>query len=259
MHGVDLRRDKLGRMSERSFDKLATKVDRYLRKEDTLLAKAIKGVCSLQREEYRNSPQKRGFEFVITTPVAVLTIPVVEILGAAAKMEDGGSMFFLQERVGKDGELVEIKKIRTMREGSDNVEDPIAIAPKNDPETDPRNTKLGEKIRAYEIDEFPQFLQILKGEISLVDIRSAPQYVIDYIKKNRPDTFDEWYKAYQEGTPGLLSLRSALSNDRKNDLKRHHYDVLYARKASLGLDLFIIYRTGLRMLRKVEQKLKEKR
>ena len=244
---------------QQSNEGLATRVDRYLRKEDTLLAKAIKGVCSLQGKEYRNGRFKRGFEFVITTPVAVLTIPVSQILGMAAKMEDGESMFFLQERVGKGGEPVKIVKIRTMKNGFEAAERSLANASKFEPEDDPRNTRLGQKIRAYEIDEFPQFLQVLKGEISLVDIRSAPQYVIDFIKEKRPDTFDEWYKAYQEGTPGLLSLRSALSNERKNDLKRHHYDVLYARKASLGLDLFIIYRTGLRMLRKVEQKIKEKR
>ena len=246
-------------MPERSFDELATRVDRYLRKEDTLLAKAIKGVCSLEGKEYRNSRFKRGFEFVITTPVVVLTIPVAQILGAAAKMEDGESMFFLQERVGKGGEPVKIVKIRTMKNGSGAAEQSLAHTSKFEPEDDPRNTRLGQKIRAYEIDEIPQFLQGLKGEISLGDIRSAPQYVVDFIKEKRPDTFDEWYKAYQEGTPGLLSLRSALSNDRKNDLKRHHYDVLYARKASLGLDIFIIYRTGLRILRRVEQKIKGKR
>lgn len=245
-------------MAERFVGKgFATKVDRYLRKEDTTLARAVNGTCSLRGTEYRNSRFKKGFELVITTPVAIMSIPATAMLGVAAKLESGGSMFFVHERIGQGGKPVGLVKIRTMKSGSDNPESNLANTPNHEPEDDPRNTKLGQKIRAYEIDEFPQFLQILKGDISLIDIRCIAQYAIDYIKENRPTTFEEWNKAYLAGKPGLLNLNWAINKHKKDDLKRHHYDMLYARKASLGLDLFIIYRTSLRMFRKVEEKIKK--
>ncbi len=235
----------------------ATRVDRYLRREDTGLARAINCVCSLRGTEWRNSKFKERFELVITTPVAVMSIPATAMLGVAAKLEDGGSMFFVHERVGQGGEPIGLVKIRTMEPGSDSPESALANTSKHEPEDDPRNTKLGKTIRAYELDEFPQFLQILKGDISLIDIRCITQYAIDNIKKNRPTTFEEWNEAYLAGKPGLLNLHSAVNKHRKDDLKRHHYDMLYARKASLGLDLFIIYRISLRMFRKAEEKIKK--
>ena len=87
------------------------RIDRYFRREDTLLANGLRKACSLQGTEYRNSKFKRNFELTITAPVALLSIPVTALLGLAAKVEDGGSMFFSQERVGKDGKTVEIVKI----------------------------------------------------------------------------------------------------------------------------------------------------
>ncbi len=247
-------------MIERSLEYgIATKVDRYLRREDSVVAKIVNGVNSSHGTQWRESSFKRGFELAIAAPVALMTTPVAVCLGAAAKLEDGGSMFFVHERVGKDGEPVRIIKIRAMKAGSDNPKLAIEISPKHEPEDDPRNTRLGKTMRVFEIEEFPQFLQVLKGDISLVDIRCLPQYAFDNIQENRPVTFEEWNTAYFAGKPGLLNLHSAVNKNRKNDLKRHHYDMLYARKASLGLDLFIIYRVALRMFKKMEEKIKIKR
>src|SRR3989344_8275538 len=90
-------------------------MEQYLRREDTALAKALNSICSLKGEEYRNSKFKRGLEFVLTLPAAMFSIPVTAMLGVAAKFEDGGTAFFIQERIGKDGKPIDVVKIRAMK------------------------------------------------------------------------------------------------------------------------------------------------
>ena len=222
-------------------------VDRYLRKEDTLLAKGIKGICSLQGADYRNSVFKRGFELAITLPMATLSIPITAMLGVAARREDGGTAFYIQERVGKGGKPVDIVKVRSMK-----MTAPAELSPYvGNPEDDPRHTSVGRKIRALELDELPQLLQVLKGDISLIDVRIIPQYNIDYIKANRPKSFEAWRKAYEAGKPGGMNLDPALNSRPNHALTRLHYDMLYAKKASLGLDLYIIFKTTGRLLKKL--------
>jgi len=125
------------------------------------------------------------------------------------------------------------------------------------PENDPRNTKLGKVLRAFEFDELPQLFEVLSGKLSLVDIRSMATSDFDIVREHKPDVYERWKEAYYEGTPGLFSLNSAINRDRKHVLKRQRFDIFYAEHASLGLDLFILYRTGLRMVRKAEQKIRQ--
>ena len=122
------------------------------------------------------------------------------------------------------------------------------------PEDDPRNTQLGKKMRAFELEELPQLLQVLKGDISLIDIRAISQGAINRIEANRPENFEVWRKAYDAGKPGLLNLNAAINPRRKDVLTRLHYDMLYAKKASLGLDLYIIFKTAGRLLKKLGEK-----
>jgi lipopolysaccharide/colanic/teichoic acid biosynthesis glycosyltransferase len=231
-----------------------TRVDRYFRREDTALAEALKTVCPLEGEEYRNCKAKRVTGVLIAAPIAAVTAPVVGILALAAKVEDGGSSFYIQERVMGEDKTVPVAKIRCMKEGSDNdTWAALRNAVIYGEAKDPRNTRLGRFMRQYELEELPQVWQVMKGQLALVDIRATARYVIDYIKKERPESFGEWWKAYISGKPGLFSLNTAVSEKRKDDRKRHHLDIFYSRKASLGLDLFILYRTGVRMWLKLRQ------
>lgn len=234
----------------------ATRIDRYLRREDTFLALTLRVVSPDVGCEYRESPEKRVAELVIATPLAVATLPVMGILATAKKIEDGESAFYVQERLSRYGSIP-VVKIRSMKKDADNdIGTNLHNAATYGEECDPRNTRLGGFMRKYELEELPQLWQVVAGQLSLVDIRAAPQYVFDFIKKNRPETFEEWETAYRESNrPGIFSLNSAVSDKRKDDRKRHHYDLLYAKKASLGLDLYILYRTGLRMAKKATQKI----
>lgn len=227
-------------------------IENYLRREDTLLARTLKHLSPKEGRPYRESGLRRAMELGLATPAALATLPLVGLLSLIAKLQDGGTFFYVQDRVGKEGKIIPVVKIRCMKMDADSdIWASLTNASVFGKENDPRNTRLGSFMRKFELEELPQLWQVMRGDLSLIDIRSAPQYVVDYIQRERPCVFDEWEKAYQDGKPGLFSLNSAVNTKRKDDLKRHHYDLLYSRRASLGLDLFILYRTGVRMLRRL--------
>jgi len=145
-----------------------------------------------------------------------------------------------------------------MQPGKDNPQLALENMNKYAPEDDPRNTKIGKLLRLLELDEIPQLFQVLAGKLSLFDIRCIADYSIDLIQQNRPKSFNEWEKAYSEGKPGLIGLNAVMNPDRKNDLKRHHYDILYAKKANLGLDLYILYRSIIYALNKFKRKINKR-
>ena len=240
-------------MGEKPSDRRS--VEKYLRREDTMLAKALHGVCSLRGGEYRNSSFKYGLELAIVLPALTVAIPVSAILGVAAKLEDGGSMFFVQERVGKDGKPLSVAKIRTMKPGSETAVSFLEHHGKFESGEDPRNTRIGRLVRASDLDELPQLLKVVTGEMSLIDVRCVDKVAIDRLRQLRPETFEEWYQAYIAGTPGIVNLYSAASQGIKFSTKKHHYDMLYAKKAKLGMDLFILYKTSQRIYRRIKAKL----
>lgn len=236
---------------------LRTRIDRYLRKKDTVLANSLHAVCSDEGQRYRESSKKRVREAIIISPVAVVTLLLLGVLALMAKLEDGGSSFYVHERIGKNRKPIPLVKIRRMKEEADK-ESWAIIHERNQivgEAGDPRNTKLGRFMRQYELEELPQLWQVILGTIALVDIRAVTQDAADLMKKLMGESaYNKWENAYLEGRPGLFSLNSAINNHRKNDTQRSPLDLLYAEKASMGLDLFVLYRTGLRMAEKLYMK-----
>lgn len=232
------------------------KMDRYFRREDTLLSQACKKISPTEGSCFRQEQpvSKRAVDIMIATPTAVATLPIVGILAAAAKLEDGGPSFYLQKRVGQNGEPFEMVKVRCMKVDADkDTEGEMRNVELYEAENDPRNTRLGKITRKYELEELPQLWQVVKGDLSLVDIRAANQNTHNYIEKKNPINAKKWKEEYYRGKPGLFSLNSAVNPKRKDNTKRIHYDLLYARRASLGLNLYILWRTGVRALRSLNK------
>lgn len=249
--------------SERSFGE---RVDWYLRREDTVVAKTLKRISPSEGEAYRNSHLKRGVEIAVATPMAVVATPIILGLGAASAIEDKGSAFYCDDRIGKHGEKIRVVKVRSMitdaelqkemvmRDGTGKI-----------PENDPRVTKVGRLARMFELDELPQLFQVILGRLALVDNRAISEGTIEGVTRGRPveqrpkawseERLSEWLRAYFAGRPSLFSLWAAC-RQYKEDERRYHYDLLYSRKASLGLDLYIIYRTSARMFEKMVKKLR---
>ena len=237
---------------------ISTRVDRWLRNESTLLAKGLKFITGPEGEMYRESQRKKFFDFALALPVVgVAAVPTIIILGVNTIEKPFGHPFYKQTRVKTLGKTIEITKFRTMIPDADKAPDALLRFTGNySPEEDPRNTKFGQMLRMFEFDELPQLFEVLLGKLSLVGLRSVAPNDIPVVEANRPRTSSEWKTQIYTGKMSLFSLNSAENNvNRKHILKRHHYDMLYARKESLGLDLYILYKTTRRMMRKMRQKL----
>jgi len=225
---------------------LIERFDRYLRDGNTVVARLTRGVCPAKGEEYLKSGWKRALDLGVAFPAAVMATPVIFALGLAAKIEDGGPMFFTQERLKSDGGTFKILKIRSMREGSDIGGQSLDIARGRRASEDPRSTGVGAFMRRYQLDELPQFYQIVLGQLSLIGIRPVPQYLLDYLQDNglwSRERLGKWQESYEDGALGLSGLGPIFGSQVKKDEAKYHLEVFYTENASLGLDLYLLWKT----------------
>lgn len=226
-----------------SVERTSRRLDHYLRREDSTLAKAFRGIHHSSSQEYRNSRTKRVVELTIAVPSALISTPVIGILAVAVRLSEGPPSFFADKRVGKDGLEFPLIKIRTMRNGSETEEARGAVdVVHTKPEDDPRNTKLGKRLRRHNVEELPQLWQVVTGRMALVGARATTQLVIDNVTSHSPEVLNKWQRSYYEGKPALFSLAAARNFNSKDNSKRIRYDLLYAQRASLGLDLYIFFK-----------------
>ncbi|RLB08966.1 MAG: hypothetical protein DRG39_08145, partial [Deltaproteobacteria bacterium] len=148
----------------------------------------------------------------------------------AIKIDSKGPVFFRQERVGKNGKIFKIWKFRTMVMGA--VSQGLGFNVARD---DPRITRVGKFLRRWGLDELPQLINVLKGEMSIVGPRPTLKYQVD-----RYDAFQRQRLLMKPGITGwaLIHGRNLLSWE-----ERIKYDVWYVEHWSLGLDLWIILKT----------------
>jgi len=123
---------------------------------------------------------KRFIDFVGSSLGLIILCPLFIVVGILIKREDGGPIFFVQERVGRFGRNFKIIKFRTMRNTLENSHRKITVG------KDPRITGIGQFLRRYKIDEFPQLINVFKGEMSIVGPRpELPYYVNQYPEDTR--------------------------------------------------------------------------
>lgn len=216
----------------------------YLRKEDTRLARTVKKISPHEGEAYRNSWQKRAFDLGVSVPATIVTLPVAGIAAVASAIEHKANPIFEQKRRkgGSDPGHFTVYKIRTMKPNADIEKDQEAIEKFGDA-GDSRISRIGRLVRKVGIDEFLQFPQIAAGQMSVVGNRAAPEDAIARMREHHPDGFEKWEKeSYGGGKPAVLSLYSASAGHRKDERAKYHYDMLYAKRASLGTDIYITYK-----------------
>lgn len=148
---------------------------------------------------------KRILDFILALIGLIILSPVFILVAILIKKEDKGSIFFRQIRVGQNGKLFKIYKFRTMVE---NAEKLGAQVTKGD---DPRVTKIGKILRKYKIDELPQLINVLKGEMSIVGPRpEVPKYV---------EAYKEEYKEILKVKPGITDYAALEYIDEEKLLK----------------------------------------
>ncbi|MBF7072150.1 TIGR03013 family PEP-CTERM/XrtA system glycosyltransferase [Glaciecola sp. MH2013] len=173
-----------------------------------------------------------GFVMFFVWPIMLITAMVIYIDDG---FRTGASVFYKQERVGKDGKLFNILKFRSMR--PDAEKDGAKWATKNDN----RVTSIGNFIRKYRIDELPQLLNVLKGEMSFIGPRpERPQFVQQLVKEV------PYYNQRHNVKPGLAGwaqLNYPYGASVKDSLEKLKFDLYYVKHQSMLLDILILIRT----------------
>ena len=173
---------------------------------------------------------QRALDVAIAGPLSVLSAPVVAALAVAIRLESPGHPLYTQTRVGKDGELFEIYKLRTMVKGAEFTGAGLAIQ-----EGDDRITRLGTFMRRYSLDELPNLWNVLRGEMSIVGPRpTLPVQVEQYTERERGRL------AVKPGISGWAQVNGRASLPWP---ERIELDLWYVEHRSLRLDLLILART----------------
>jgi exopolysaccharide biosynthesis polyprenyl glycosylphosphotransferase len=172
-------------------------------------------------------------DFVGATVAVVLTAPLMLVIALAVKLTSPGPVFYRQERMGMDGKPFMMLKFRTMQ--VDHAGDTVLLTPKNDP----RVTSIGRFLRKTSLDELPQFLNVIKGEMSIVGPRPERSWVVEEVKKQIPlYMLKHKMKAGITGWAQVNGWRGDTSLD-----KRVEYDLYYIEHWSVWFDLKIMFLT----------------
>lgn len=184
---------------------------------------------------------KRGADIVLSVIALICLIPVFIVLACLVKGGSKGSIFFTQERIGLNGKVFSIIKFRTMYVDSERA------GPQLSSENDPRITKVGRFMRKTRFDEFPQFYNVLKGDMSLVGPRPERQYFIDKIVARNPQYLE--LNAVRPGITSWGQVKFGYAENVDEMLQRMKYDLLYLKNRSLALDFKIMLYTVLIMVK----------
>jgi exopolysaccharide biosynthesis polyprenyl glycosylphosphotransferase len=176
---------------------------------------------------------KRIFDLVLGTALLVLSSPVLLATAAMIRFTSEGPVIFKQERVGRDGVEYQLYKFRTMVTDAEKHTGPVLAR-----ECDPRITALGHVLRATRIDELPQLVNVLIGNMSMIGPRPERQFFVNTFRETLPD-YDLRF-AVKPGITGLAQVAGSYSTPVEQKLK---FDLLYISDYSLMRDIRIVLRT----------------
>jgi exopolysaccharide biosynthesis polyprenyl glycosylphosphotransferase len=177
----------------------------------------------------------RSLDVLGSLAILLFSLPVTILTAILIKLTSEGPILYKQKRVGKDGKIFTLYKFRTMINDAEKELGPVWAA-----ENDPRVTKIGRFLRDTRLDEVPQLLNVILGQMSLVGPRPERPYFVKHHK-----VLMEIRLAVKPGLTGLAQIRNAYDLRPKHKIK---YDYLYIQRRSLLLNLYILAKTVLVVL-----------
>jgi lipopolysaccharide/colanic/teichoic acid biosynthesis glycosyltransferase len=180
---------------------------------------------------------KRSFDIALSGTGILFSSPLWLVISILIFLEDHGRIFFTQKRVGLRGKLFKAYKFRSMKDVEPQSSSEIQAS-----ENDPRVTKIGKILRATAMDELPQLINILKGDMSFVGPRALlPNEVEINQNENDEKNLQELFEKRCTVTPGLTGIAQIfLPRDVPRE-KKFQYDLLYIEKRSFLFDLKLIF------------------
>ncbi len=185
---------------------------------------------------------KRSIDIIFGLFGLILLSPLILIVAILIKLDSEGPVFYLQERVGKKGKIFKIYKFRTMKKDAEEKTGPAWAT-----ENDPRITYIGRMLRKTKIDEIPQFINLIMGNMSLVGSRpERPCFV---------DKFKEYIPGYERrldvlpGITGIAQLRNGYDENARKLIRKLRFEITYIKKMSLSMDIKLIIETMVRAIK----------
>ncbi|HZO08323.1 MAG TPA: sugar transferase [Myxococcota bacterium] len=182
---------------------------------------------------------KRAFDVAVCLLLLPAAATLIGLCALAVLVYDGRPVFFSQDRTGRGGRRFRMYKFRTMVANAAELKaELVALNQLSGPdfkiENDPRITRLGAMLRKTSLDEVPQLLNVLRGEMSLVGPRPT---------SFEASTYDLWHTERLEVTPGITGLWQVSGRSDVDFDDRVRLDIEYLEKRSFGFDLWILFRT----------------
>lgn len=182
---------------------------------------------------------KRTFDLTFASASLILASPLMTIIAVAIKKDSPGPVFFTQKRVGENGKIFKMYKFRTMAHDAEERQDEVIRevdgVPLHKFYDDPRVTRVGRFLRRTSLDELPQFINILKGEMSLVGPRPELPWLVDM--------YEPWQRKRFEVPQGLTGWWQVNGRATKPMHLNTADDLYYIKNYSLWLDIQILWRT----------------
>jgi sugar transferase (PEP-CTERM system associated) len=179
---------------------------------------------------------KRAFDIVVSAAMLILTLPLLVLTALVIKLEDGGPVFYSQERVGLFGRRFTLYKFRSMRVDAEGGGPPRWAA-----KEDTRVTRIGGVIRKVRIDELPQLINVLKGAMSFIGPRPERPYFVDQLSRHIP--FYGERHAVKPGITGWAQIRYSYGASLQDARDKLSYDLYYVKNHTLLFDLIILIQT----------------
>jgi len=198
--------------------------------------------CHIGKQKFLYMKLKRLLDILVSSVGIVVTLPLWLAIAVAIKLTSRGPVFFVQERLGLEGKPFKMIKFRTMVEDAEPNGEPV-LATKEDP----RITPVGRFLRKTRLDELPQLINVLRGDMSLIGPRPERAQLVEEFEKQIP-----YYRerlAVRPGITGWAQVNFAYANDVESTREKLRYDLYYIKNASLALDLVIVFMTAKKMLR----------
>ena len=183
---------------------------------------------------------KRGLDIVASTLGLIVLSPIIILVAIAIKLESKGPVLFSQDRVGKNGKIFKIYKMRSMVQNAEELKEKLLeqnemSGPMFKMKDDPRITKVGKFIRKTSIDELPQLINVIKGDMSLVGPRpSLPKEVKE---------FEPWMYERLAVKPGLTCYWQVMGRNNIDFEDWMKLDIKYVRERNFFLDIKLIFKT----------------
>lgn len=184
---------------------------------------------------YRNIA-KRLFDIVCSCVLLALAAPLMIVTAICIALESRGPILYRQERVGQNGKTFSVLKFRSMQVDAEKNGAPQWAAAK-----DARVTRVGSIIRRYRMDEFPQLVNVLKGEMSLVGPRPERPFFVEQLTVEIP--FYALRHTVKPGVTGWAQVRYEYGASIEDALQKLQYDLYYVKNHSLFLDLLVLLET----------------